>query len=160
MKKMTTEEFDNYLNSFKENNVPLIHGAVRIVTGCLNSDYLSEIDKYRKQSLIRKVLRHVAQTALKGTMEIDGLALSCSFHEMKGGDAVSFGDLLEWSFFSHRLKETIYVEIDQEGEIARYYDNKHNLRMEINIWQGCHFYQSTGRIDLMHYFDDVRNPLL
>lgn len=157
---MTTEEFDSYLNSFKENNVPMIHGAIRMVTGCLDSDYLSEIDKYRKHSLIRKTLRYVAQTALKGTMEIDGLALSCSFHEMKDGDAVSFGDLLEWSFFSHRLKETIYVEIDREGKIARYYDSKHNLRMEINIWQGCHFYQSTGRIDLMHYFDDIRNSLL
>lgn len=155
---MTTEEFNSYLNSFKENNVPMIHGAIRMVTsGAIFLDYTSEISQYHKQSLIRKVLRYVAQTAIKGTMEIDGLALSCAFHEMKDGNAVSFGDLLEWSFFSHRLKETIYVEIDQEGKIARYYDSKHNLQMEINIWQGCHIYQSTGRIDLMHYFDDVRN---
>lgn len=158
MKKMTTEEFDSYLNSFKENNVPMIHSAIRIVTGCLDSDYLSEIDKYRKKSLIRKVLRYVAQTALKGTMEIDSLALSCAFHEMKDGYAVSFGDPLKWSFFSHRLKETIYVEID--NEIVRYYDSKHNLKIEVEIWCGCNFYQSTGRSDLMHYFDDVRNSLL
>ena len=159
MGKMSVEEFDGYLNSFKENNVPMIHGAIRMVAD-LSSDYLSEIDKYRKKSLIRKVLRYVAQTAIKGTMDIDNLALSCSFHEMKDGEAVSFGDLLEWSFFSHRLKETIHVEIDQEGKVARYYDNKHNLRMEANIWHGCHFYQSTGRIDIMHHFDDVRNQLL
>jgi len=161
MRKMTKEEFDCYLNSFSENNVPMIHGAIRLVTGgAIFLDYTSEISKYRKQSLIRKVLRYVAQTAIKGTMEIDGLALSCSFHEMKDGEAVSFGDLLEWSFFSHRLKETIHVEIDQEGKVARYYDGKHNLRMKVNIWHGCHFYQSTGRIDIMHHFDDVRNPLL
>lgn len=162
MRKMTTEEFDGYLNSFKENNVPMMHSAVRMVTsGAIFLNLTSEISKYRKQSLIRKVLRYVADTALKGTMEIDGLALSCSFHEMKDGDAVSFGNLLEWSFYSHRLKETVYVEINpKDGKVARYYDSKHNLRMEVNIWQGCHFYQSTGRIDLMHYFDDVRNQLL
>lgn len=90
MRKMTVEEFDSYLNSFRENNVPMIHGAIRMVTGCLCSDYLSEIDGYRKKSLVRKVLRYVAQTAIRGTMEIDGLAISCSFHEMKNGDAVSF----------------------------------------------------------------------
>jgi hypothetical protein len=163
MRKMTTEEFDSYLNSFSENNVPMIHGAIRLVTsGALFLDLTSEISKYRKQSLTRKVLRYVAQTALKGTMEIDGLALSCSFHEMKDGDAVSFGDLLKWSFYSHRLKETVFVEIYHKGQekIAYYYDSRHNLRMEVSIWYGCHFYQSTGRIDLMHYFDDVRNPLL
>lgn len=162
MRKMTVEEFDSYLNSFKENNVPMMHGAVRMVTsGAIFLNLTSEISKYRKQSLIRKVLRYVADTALKGTMEIDGLALSCSFHEMKDGDAVSFGNLLEWSFYSHRLKEIIHVEINpKDGKVARYYDSKHNLRMEVSIWRGCHFYQSTGRIDLMHYFDDVRNQLL
>ena len=158
---MTVEEFDSYLNSFSENNVPMIHGAIRMVTsGAIFLDLTSEISKYRKQSLIRKVLRYVAQTAIKGTMEIDGLAISCSFHEMKDGEAVSFGKALEWSFYSHRLKETIHVEIDQKGKIARYYDNKHNLRMEVTIWQGCHFCQSTGKIDLMHYFDDIRNSLI
>lgn len=161
MKKMTKEEFDLYLNSFSKNNVSMIHGAIRVLTsGAIFSDYTSEIDEYHKKSLIRKVLRYVADTALKGTMEIDGLALSCSFHEMKDGKAVSFGNAFEWSFYSHRLKETIYVEIDcKEERIARYYDNEHNLRMEVSIWQGCHYYQPVGRFDLMHYFDDVKNPL-
>lgn len=160
-KKMTTEEFDSYLNSFRENNVPMIHAAIRMVTsGGIFLDYTSDIDRYRKQSLIRKVLRYVAQTALKGTMEIDGLAFSGAFYEMKNGDAVSFGDSLEWSFFSNILKETIYVEIDDKDEIARYYDGKHNLRMEVAIWHGCHFYQPAGRIDLMLFFDDTRNQLL
>ena len=161
MRKITKEEFNSYLNSFSENNVPMIHGAIRVLTsGAIFSDYTSEIDEYHKKSLIRKVLRYVANTALKGTMEIDGLALSCSFHEMKDGEVVSFGDSLEWSFFSHRLKETINVEIDAENKIVRYYDSKHNLRMTEDIWQGCHYYQPTGRIDLMNYFDDIRNPLL
>lgn len=158
---MTTEEFDSYLNSFSENNVPIIHAAIRMVTsGGIFLDYTSDIDRYRKQSLIRKVLRYVAQTALRGTMEIDGLAFSGAFYEMKNGDTISFGDPLEWSFFSNRLKETIYVEIDDKDEIARYYDSKHNLRMEVAIWHGCNFYQPAGRIDLMFYFDDIRNSLL
>ena len=79
---------------------------------------------------------------------------------LQDGDIVSFGDSLEWSFYSHRLKETINVEIDPKEKLARYFDSKHNLRMEVNIWSSCHLFQETGRIDLMLYFDDVRNSLL
>lgn len=164
MRKITTEEFDSYLNSFNENNVSMIHSAIRMVTsGAIFLDYTSEISKYRKQLLIRKVLRYVAKTAINGTMEIDGLATSCSFHEMKDGDPVSFGTLTEWSFYSRRLNKTIYVEIDASikstKQIARYYDKQHNLLMEVEIWTGCHFYQIPGRIDLIQHFEDNRNKI-
>lgn len=32
MEKYTTEEFDRFLDSFRENNVALMHSAVRLVT--------------------------------------------------------------------------------------------------------------------------------
>ena len=43
---------------------------------------------------------------------------------------------------------------------AKFYDEDRNLLMEVEPWQGCHWTQSTGRIDLISHFDDTRNPLL
>jgi hypothetical protein len=140
--------------------------GVRLVSeNTLNTDYLSEIPSYMKTSLCRKVLRYVAKTALKGTMEIDGLASSCSFCAMENGHAVSFSSITKWSFFSHRLNKTITVEINQDEDsfsarVAKFYDEDRNLLMEVEPWQGCHWTQSTGRIDLISHFDDTRNPLL
>lgn len=164
--KMTTDQFNDMLIDLEQmKDSPLAHMGVRIVAGNdLDTDYLSEIPNYMKTSLCRKVLRYVVKTALKGTMEIDGLASSCSFCAMEEGHAVSFGSLTKWSFFSHRLKKTIIVEINQNEDsfsarVAKFYDENRNLLMEVEPWTGCHWTQSTGRIDLMGYFDDVRNPL-
>ncbi len=166
--KMTKEQFNDILVAFQTGkNDVLIHMGVRLVAGNdLHLDYLSEIPEYMKTSLCRKVLRYIAQTALKGTMEIDGLASSCSFCEMKNGNAVSFGNLNYWSFWSHRLNKRIDVEIlisEEEcfqARTAKFYDYEHNLLMEVELWSGCHWTQSTGRIDLMKYFDDVRNKII
>jgi len=165
--KMTVDQFNAILVDLEQmKDSPTAHMGVSIVAGytALNIDYMSEIPSYMKASLCRKVLRYVAKTALKGTMEIDGLASSCSFYAMENGHAVSFGSLTEWSFFSHRLKKTITVEINQDENsfstrVVRFYDKERNLLMEVEPWTGCHWTQSTGRIDLMGYFDDTRNPL-
>lgn len=152
MKKMTTEEFNSYLNSFGENNVPMIHSAIRMVTnGIIFSDYTSEIDNYRKKSLIRKVLRYVAQTALKGTLEIDGLSVSCEFCAMANGDPVSFGSTTEWSF-DHK-GELINVTIDSTGDFVYYYDKYSEELWHCEIPYGCHWTTATGRIDIVQMFE-------
>ena len=165
--KMTVNQFNAILIDLEsEKDTPRTHMGVRLVSeNTLNTDYLSEIPSYMKTSLCRKVLRYVAKTALKGTMEIDGLASSCGFCAMENGHAVSFGSITKWSFFSHRLKKTITVEINQDEDsfsarVAKFYDEDKNLLMEVEPWQGCHWTQSIGRIDLMSYFDDTRNSLL
>ena len=165
--KMTVDQFNTMLIDLESGkDTPHAHMGVRIVAGnSLDLDYMSEIPSYMKASLCRKVLRYVAKTTLKGTMEIDGLASSCGFCSMEYGHAVSFGSLTEWSFFSHRLKKTINVEIDQNEDafsarLVKFYDENRNLLMEVEPWSGCHWTQSIGRIDLMHYFDDVRNKLI
>lgn len=157
--KYTTEQFREMLNSFNENNIVMMNNAVRLVTSNgLWSELCSDISDYHKQSLVRKVLRYVAQTALRGTMEIDGLAQSCAFHEMQNGKPISFGTNEKWSFYSHRLNSKVVVEIN--GETAKFYNEDHVLLMITDIWENCHCYTATGRIDLMHYFDDTRNPIV
>jgi hypothetical protein len=165
--KMTVDQFNAILVDLEQmKDSPAAHMGVRLVAGNdLDLDYLSEIPSYMKASLCRKVLRYVAKTALKGTMEIDGLASSCGFCAMENGHAVSFGSLTEWSFYSRRLNKTITVEINQDKDsfsarIVRFYDKERSLLMEVEPWTGCHWTQVTGRIDLMGYFDDTRNPLL
>lgn len=116
MKKMTKEEFSNYINAFAENQISLINAAVSLVANAdLCSDRLSDIPKYMKASLTRKVLRYVAKTALKGTFEIDGLSVSCSFCEMLNGEPVSFGSSSsEWSF-------------DHKGELINVINSEENI---------------------------------
>lgn len=157
--KYTTEQFREMLNAFNENNTVMMNNAVCLVTSRgLWSELCADISDYHKQSLVRKVLRYVAQTALRGTMEIDGLSQSCNFHEMQDGESVSFGTDEKWSFHSHRTNSKVVVEVN--GETAKFYNEDHVLLMETEIWDGCHWYTATGRIDLMHYFDDVRNLLV
>ena len=94
--KITEEEFSKYLNAFAEGNIALIHGAITLVTNDgLYSERLADVPRYMKSSLIRKVLRYVAKTALQGTFEIDGLSVSCSFCEMANGDPVSLESFQE-----------------------------------------------------------------
>lgn len=161
--KMTVDQFNAILIDLEQmKDSPAAHMGVSIVAGytALDMDYMSEIPSYMKASLCRKVLRYVAKTALKGTMEIDGLASSCSFCAMENGHAVSFGSNTEWSFYSHRAHRTIKVEICYDENQAKFYDLDGKLWMEVELWQGCHWTISTGRIDLMHYFDDIRNKLI
>ena len=164
--KMTVDQFNAILIDLeKVKESSLAHTGVRLVTGNnLDLEYLSEIPSYMKTSLCRKVLRYVAKTALRGTLELDGLASSCGFCAMENGDAVSFGSMTKWSFFSNRLNKTIMVEINQDKDsfsarVARFYDEKRNLLMEVEIWSGCHWTQVTGRIDLVQHFEDTRNSL-
>ena len=164
---MTVDQFNAILVDLEKGvDSPLSHMGVRLVAGDdLSCDYLSEIPHYAENSLCRKVLRYVAKTALKGTFELDGLASSCGFCAMENGDAVSFGSMTQWSFFSHRLKKTIKVEIVSDEDsfsarVARFYDEKRNLLMEVEIWPGCHWTLPTGRIDLISHFDDTRNSLM
>ena len=156
---MTTQQFEDLLFSFKENNKPLINNAITLVTsGLLWAPMCECIPNSYKKSLVRKVLRYVAQTALKGTFELDSLSVSCSFHEMVAGDPISFADCNNWTFFSDRLNKTIRVRMD--NTTATYYDEDHNLLMKVTLWEGLHKYRSTGRTDLKLYFEDTRNAVL
>lgn len=156
---MTNQQFDELLLSFTEGNIPLIHNAITLVTsGLLWASMCEDIPNSHKKSLVRKVLRYVAQTALKGTFEIDSLSVSCSFHEMEDGDSVSFAEWNNWTFFSNRLNKTITVRMN--NTTATYYDEDHKLLMKVELWGGLHKYRMTGRIDLKLYFEDTRNAVL
>lgn len=164
--KMSQEQFNQILVALEsDKNQNLAHMGVRLVANNdLNLDYLSEIPNHYKESLCRKVLRYVAKTALKGTFELDGLALG-TFCAMKYGKAVSFGEATKFSFWSNRLNQKVNVEICPDdlsfsSEVARFYDENHKLLMEVEIWTGCHWTLSYGRMDLVNYFDDIRNSLL
>jgi hypothetical protein len=152
MRKITEEEFSKYLNAFAEGNIALIHGAITLVTNDgLYSERLSDVPRYMKSSLIRKVLRYVAKTALKGTFEIDGLSVSCSFCEMANGDPVSFGSTTEWSF-DHK-GQLINVTIDSTEDVVYYYDKYSQELWHCDIPYGCHWTTLVGRIDIVKMFE-------
>lgn len=152
--KMTVDQFNAILVDLEQmKDSPAAHMGVSIVAGytALDMDYMSEIPSYMKASLCRKVLRYVAKTALKGTMEIDGLASSCGFCAMENGHAVSFGSNVEWSF-NHK-GELINVTIDSKGKEVYYYDKYSKELYHCEIPYGVHWTQVTGRIDLIGIFE-------
>lgn len=156
---MTKQQFEELLLSFTEGDIPLIHKAITVVTsGLIWTSMCEDIPNPHKRSLVRKVLHYVAQTALKGTFEIDSLSVSCNFHEMEYGDPVSFAEWNNWTFFSNRLNKTINVRMD--NTTATYYDEDHKLLMKVELWPGLHRSRHTGRIDLKLYFEDIRNAVL
>jgi len=152
--KMTVDQFNAILVDLEQmKDSPAAHMGVSIVAGytALDMDYMSEIPSYMKASLCRKVLRYVAKTALKGTMEIDGLASSCSFCAMENGHAISFGSNVEWSF-NHK-GELINVTIDSKSKEVYYYDKYFKELYHCEIPYGVHWTQVTGRIDLIGIFE-------
>ena len=152
---MTKERFNEILNAFNTNNESFIHMGIRLVAqDDLNMDYLSEIPHYMKASLCRKALRYVAQTALKGTFEIDGLAYSCSFYEMEHGEPKSFGSNVEWSF--DYKGDLINVTIDSNGREVYYYDKYSKEIWHTEIPFGVHWTQTQGKIDIVSMFEDFK----
>ena len=152
MRKITTEQFSQYLNAFAEGNASLIHGAITLVTNDdLYSDRLSDVPRYMKASLIRKVLRYVAKIALRGTFEIDGLSVACSFCEMSNGDPVSFGSVTEWSF--DYKGELVNVTIDYTEDVVYYYNKRFEELWHCDIPYGCHWTTIPGRVDIVRMFE-------
>lgn len=90
MKKITIEEFNEVLNSFSTENKEIQIKGVQMVTSGLFSTKFSDIPDYYKKSLIRKVLRCVAKTALTNIEELNNLAYQGAFYEMKNGEQVLF----------------------------------------------------------------------
>ena len=153
--KMSLEVFTEILNAFKSGDIPKMHMGVRLVAeNILHKKYLEDIPEYYKTSLCRKVLRYVAETALKGTFEIDGLSTSCSFCEMENGDPKSFGSNIEWSF-DYR-GQFINVTIDPNGKEVYYYDKYSKEIWHTNIPQGVHWTQVTGKVDIVSMFEDFK----
>lgn len=153
--KMSVEQFKEILNAFYTKNTSKMHMGVRLVSeNMLHMEYLSDIPEYYKTSLCRKVLRYVAETALKGTFEIDGLASSCSFCEMENGDPKSFASNVEWSFDYNG--ELINVTIDPSGKEVYYYDKYSKEIWHTNIPYGVHWTQVTGKIDIISMFEDFK----
>lgn len=151
MKKVTIEEFNKYINAFSEDQTPWIRAAISLVASAdLYSDIMSDIPRYMKASLTRKVLRYVGKTALKGTFEIDDLSTSCSFCEVVG-NPVSFGSTTEWSF-NHR-GQLINVNIDSKEDVVYYYDKYFKELWHCEIPYGCHWTTPTGRFDIIQIFE-------
>lgn len=161
--KYTNEEFDRFLNAFKNNNVALIHTAVRLVTSdVLHTELCEDISSYKKKSLIRKVLRYIATTALKGTFEIDGLSRSCNFCEMENGNPVSFGKYDEWTFWSRRLNQQVTMKIDFKHRYVKCFYMLSNGCLNyygFEVWNGLNLNTDTGRMDIVMHFDDPRTDI-
>ena len=161
--KYTDEDFERFLKAFSNNEVALIHTAVRLVaSNGLNSELCEDISSYEKKSLIRKVLRYVAKTALTGTFEIDGLSRSCNFCEMENGDPVSFGKDNEWTFWSHRLNQQVKVKIDFKHRYVKCFYSLSNGCLNyygFDAWNGLHLTTDTGRMDIVMHFDDPRTDI-
>lgn len=154
--KMEQKQFSEILNAFNsKRNSALIHMGVRLVAhNDLDLDYLSEIPSFLKASLCRKVLRYVAETALSGTFEIDGLASSCDFCEFENGDPKSFGSNFEWSF--DYKGQLINVTIDPNGKEVYYYDKYSKEIWHTNIPYGVHWTTVPGKIDIVSMFEDFK----
>lgn len=90
MEKTTIEEFNEILNSFNTENKELQIKGVQMVASGLFSPEFSGIPDYCKKSLIRKVLRYVAKTALSNVDELNNLAYQGTFYEMQNGEQVLF----------------------------------------------------------------------
>jgi len=152
-RKMTIEQFDEILKGLNEGNqVKILQAIGMIAEGTLSSDYLSEIPRYMKASLGRKVLRHIAKVALSGTFEIDGLAASVPFCQMKNGNPVSFASNVEWSF-NHK-GQLINVTIDSKGDEVYYYDKYSKEIWHTEIPYGCHWTEPLGKADIVRMFED------
>ena len=149
---MTKEEFTELLNSFQSGGSTILkHMAVRMVTSnSMYNGYLEDIPDYMKKSLMRKVLRFVAETSLKGTFEIDGLASSCAFCAMEDGYPVSFGSNTQWSFYSNVLKKTIYVEVKDNK--AKYYNEEHLCLGTMDV-SNVHTTLNSGKFDIVLNFE-------
>lgn len=150
---MTVKQFDEILVGLNEGNQPKVIMAISMIAeGTLSSDYLSEIPRYMKASLGRKVLRHIAKVALSGTFEIDGLAASIPFCQMKNGNPVSFSSNIEWSF-DHK-GELINVIIDFKEHEVYYYDKYFKEIWHCEIPYGCHWTEPSGKTDIVSMFED------
>ena len=150
---MTIEQFNDILVGLNEGNQAKTLQAIGIIAeGTLGSDYLSEIPRYMKASLGRKVLRHIAKVALSGTFEIDGLAASVPFCQMRNGDPVSFASDFEWSF-NHK-GEFINVTIDSKKDEVYYYDKYSKEIWHCEIPYGCHWTEPSGKADIVRMFED------
>ena len=150
---MTIEQFDEILVGLNEGNaVKTLQAISMIAEGTLGLDYLSEIPMYMKASLGRKVLRHIAKVALSGSFEIDGLAASVPFCQVRDGNPVSFASNMEWSF-DHK-GQLINVTIDSKGEEVYYYDKYFKEIWHCDIPYGCHWTEPSGKIDIVRMFED------
>ena len=151
--KMTIEQFDEILVGLNEGNQPKIMVAISMIAeGTLDSDYLSEIPRYMKASLGRKVLRYIAKVALSGTFEIDGLAASVPFCEMRDGNPVSFASNVEWSF--DHTGQLVNVTINSKGDEVYYYDRYSKEIWHCEIPYGCHWMEPSGKADIVRMFED------
>lgn len=158
MKKYTTEQFSEYLNAFNEGNKILQNSSISFLTsGAIWSDLCSDIPDYMKKSLVRKILRHVAKTALQGTFEIDGLSVSQSFCAMNSGFPESFGTWERWTFHSKRLNKQITITIDTD-DMVRYFDEDHILLMHAPLREIISAGDSISiKVDMVQHFEDARN---
>lgn len=155
-KKMSIEQFNEILIGLEEGNPVKATMAISMIAeGTLDSDYLSEIPMYMKASLGRKVLRHVIKVALSGTFDIDGLAASVPFCQVRDGNPVSFASNVEWSF--NYKGQLINVTIDSKGDEVYYYDKYSKEIWHCEIPQGCHWTEPSGKADIVKMFENFQS---
>lgn len=155
--KISEERINEMLNAFTNDDRITCNEVVNcFVSGALwTSEYFSEVPVYKKKSLARKAARYIAQTALKGSFEADGLAQSCSFVEMEDGNPVSFGKASDWSFTSESAgKVRVLVFKDSVG----YYNPNGDTLLKVSVPYGCDPYNLQGRVELVKLFEEKFNP--
>lgn len=154
--KISEERINEMLNAFTNGDKVTCNEVVNcFVCGALwLSKYFSEVPMYKKHSLARKAARYIAQTALKGSFEVDALAASCDFCEMEAGYPKTLGDPKCFTFQSKGNKITCILEDTDDKQSAVFTD--HNGFVQKVLALDRIYHTSVDRVDLVHMFEDPR----
>lgn len=154
--KISEERINEMLNAFTNGDQVTCNEVVNcFVSGALwLSKYFSEVPMYKKHSIARKAARYIAQTALKGSFEVDGLAASCSFCEMEAGYPKTLGDPKCFTFQSKGNKITCILEDTDNKQSAVFTDHNGFVQKVLKLDRIYH--TSVDRVDLVHMFEDPR----
>lgn len=154
--RISEERINEMLNAFTNGDQITCNEVVNcFVNGVLwTSKYFSEVPMFKKHSLARKAARYIAQTALKGSFEVDGLAASCGFCEMEVGYPKTLGDPKHFTFQSKGNKVTCVLKDKGHEQSAVFMDHNGSIQKVLHLDRIYH--TSIDRIDLVNMFEDSR----
>jgi len=116
--RITEEQVQDLMEALDTNGHPgYITMAINaLILNQFNSDYWKDIPTSMKSELVKKVLQYIASTALRGTIEIDGLARSCKFTDTPYSDPYNF------TFTLNENQQQIRVKAVPKAGLVHYYD--------------------------------------
>ena len=134
--RITKEQVQDLMYALETNGHPgYITMAINaLILNQFHSDYWKDIPASMKSELVKKVLQYTASTALRGTIEIDGLARSCKFNQ-----PVSYSDPYDFTFTLNENQQQIRVRAVPKERLVHYYDAKSGneiCNMSLDSYEG------------------------